>query len=373
MKRIISISLSLLVLVAILSAGSEQAKACDRTDTVLDSVVFSGGLYTIYATVCIGGGVQGVNKGAGGDTRDIAFGFFTAGSVPITISSFTPATITGDTTLCTGFGFNLGPGGPPFNSVGTIGYIDLASCPNAYLCITSTPICGGLHSQCNQHTFTVDVLPDSIRVFGAEGGGNPVAGCYPNPDMLIDFTVLPVVWGDVYGVVKDEGIELDWSTLSEINNDHFEVMRSTDGSNFNVVGRVEAQAGGEGLRTYKFTDLNPISGRAHYKIIQVDQDASRSESDVISLVYSAPEGLSWGDIGPVPANDYLDLSFLSDQNQDMTLVVYDLKGAEVLNRDIKARIGRNTQHLDLSDLQAGVYYLRIKGATGKIDYKLAKL
>lgn len=373
MKRIISISLSLVVLLAVLSAGSKQVKACDRTDTVLDSIVFTGGLYTIYTTLCIGGGVVGVNKGAGGDTRTFAFGFFTPGGVPINISAFTPATVVGDSTGCTGFGFNLGPQGPPFNSQGTIGYVDLASCPNAYTCITSAPLCGQPHSVCNQHSFTVDVLPDSIRVFGAEAGGNPVAGCYPQPDLLIDFTVLPVVWGDLYGVIKDNQIELDWSTFSEINNDHFDVMRSSNGTDFHTIGRVEAESGGEGLRTYKFLDINPIAGRAHYKIVQVDKDASRTESDVVSLIYSAPEGLSWGEIGPVPANDYINLNFMSDEDQDMALTVYDLKGAEVLSRDIKAGMGSNDLHLNLSSLQAGVYYLRLKGTTGKLDYKLAKL
>ena len=372
MKRILSILLTLLAFAVIFGNGSTELKACDRTSTQLDSVVFSGGLYTIYTTVCIGSGVKGINKGAGGDTRDIAFGFYTPGAVPITISGFTPATITGDTTGCPGFGFDLGPGPPPYNSQGTIGFLDLFACPNAYLCITSTALCGDLHSQCTQFSFTVDILPDSIRVFGAEGGGNPIAGCYPNPDMLIDFTVLPVVWGDLYGVIREEGVHLDWSTLSEINNDYFEIMRSADGSSFQSIGTLNARGASQDLVTYSYVDPNPLQGTSHYKVVQVDIDGSRSESEVIQLEYQTPEGLRWTSIGPVPAADYLDLSYASGEAADMNLGVYDVKGSKVLSRNVSTKVGNNTMHLDLDGLEAGIYYLQLKGQNGKLDYKMVK-
>ncbi|MEM0996928.1 MAG: T9SS type A sorting domain-containing protein [Bacteroidota bacterium] len=372
MKRILSFSLTLFLFFAFLGVENPEVKACDRTFTQLDSVVFTGGLYTIYTTVCIGGGLTGINTGAGGDTREIAFGFFSSTIDTINIITFSPMIITGDSTGCSWFGFDFMPQGAPFNSQATVGFIDLFGCATGYQCINSTMLCGQAHAQCTQFTFTVDALPDSARVFGPEGAGNPVAGCYPDPDMLLDFTILPVEWGDLYGAVVENGINLDWSTLSETNNDYFDVMRSADGVNFESIGTVTAQGSSQRLISYGFLDDQPIIGTSHYKIIQVDLDGSRSESETVTLEYTVPSGLRWGDIGPVPASDFVNLSFSTEFAESLQLAVYDVKGSQVLTRTIDAQIGTNTMHLNLEDLEAGIYYLQLKGPSGRLDHKLMK-
>lgn len=165
---------------------SPSAKACDRSFMTLDSVACEAGNFRIHLTLCIGGGVTGVNKGAGNATRTIAFGFYTS-LASMSVLNFTPTNVTADSTGTTLFGLNFGPvATSPFGTQATVLYQDLATTPG-FTCITTTSQCGNVHSQCNQYSFLTSVIPDSIRLFGAEGGGNPHSGCLSNPDMLIVF------------------------------------------------------------------------------------------------------------------------------------------------------------------------------------------
>lgn len=174
-----------LLLIVFIAKDFTTVLACDRSDLTLDSLVQVGQEYDIYLTLSVGGGVLGQNLGAGGNTGDIGFTFYSCFDT-VNISYFTPS-ITSDSTGGTLVGGNVGPQPQaPFMSQGFIFYgwdgVTLFSC------INSTSQCGGVHTQVNQLRFRTDVVPDSICVFGVEGSSNPLAGCFPGPEMTV---VLP--------------------------------------------------------------------------------------------------------------------------------------------------------------------------------------
>ena len=177
------LALSLFFLFALTT--SNLGKACNNSDVALDSIIQVGTEYDIYVTLCIGAGRQGAVQGADGPTNEFAFAFYTCNAGPINISSWTP-TITGDTTGVTATGFNTGPQpSPPFGAQGTVLYDPQGQ---DLTCISNPNQCGLPHIQCFQFVFRVDVIPDSIRVFGVEGAGSPTSGCYPDADMLVDLS-----------------------------------------------------------------------------------------------------------------------------------------------------------------------------------------
>lgn len=168
----------------VLCIYSFPSKACNLSQMSLDSVVCEAGNYRIYLNLCLGGGILGATKGADNDTRTIAFGFYTS-APSMSVLNFTPSTITGDSSGVTMAGSDIGAvPSAPFGTQATIAYLDLGS-PNGFMCTSTTGACGAPHSQCIQYSFLVDVLPDSIRLFGAEGNGLSTGGCYLNSDMLV--------------------------------------------------------------------------------------------------------------------------------------------------------------------------------------------
>ncbi len=344
---------------------TNSAKACDRTQYVLDSATFDGTNFTLYTTFCVGGGIIGSTRGADNWTGTFAFAVY--GSPTMSFIGYTPPAMTSDTTACTNpsttfsgsFGANFG-----------VAYISQGC---FYTCVSSTAACGRPHSDCTQFVITVSEIPDSIRLYGMEGTGNPVAGCYPNPDMLIDFTTLPVVWESFDAQKVDETISVNWSTAQEVNNDHFRVMRSGNTGDWVEIGTVEAIENAESGHSYNFVDETPLQGTNRYKVIQVDLDGRSSETEVASVTFVLDVELAWREVGPNPTSDYLNFSFITDMEFPMNLEIFNLKGEKVVEQGFTTEYGLNKMTLDLSSVSEGIYILRLKGTHGSLNKKIIKI
>lgn len=297
-------------------------------------------------TLCMGAGVTGAIPGADMDTRTFAFGIYGTG---VTVSTFTPASVTGAITGCTMPGGLYGPQGAPFNSDETIAYID-PGCANAYACITSTASCGDVYSDCGQYTITTNIIPDSIRVFGVEGAGNPAAGCYPNSDMMIDIvTFLSVDW-TAWSAEEIDGRtrRISWKTLSEENNDYFEVQRiGAHDHHWEALGHVKGAGNSTSELEYQYLDEAHLLGETvYYRIKQVDFDGTYKYSPMLS-VSPAKENSPFL-LVPNPASDIVAVVGLSE-NDALTIISPD--GAE------HALTTSASGLLDLRAFARGVYFV----------------
>ena len=173
------------LLLALFLYTSWSGKACDMADVQLDSIVAVGNEYDVYLTLCVGGGILATTLGADDMTTTFAFGFYSSTCSGLCISDFPPS-VTGDSTGNTLMGVSVGPSSiGPSQTDATIAYFANSG---PFTCITSTVQCGHPHQQCDQYRFRMNAIPDSIRVFGIEGAGNPLAGCTYNADMMIDLS-----------------------------------------------------------------------------------------------------------------------------------------------------------------------------------------
>jgi hypothetical protein len=371
-----------ILLLLVLTLGIRVgAFACDLTQTTLISLNTSGANPILTIQLCVGyGRTAGVN-GADGSTQDILFGFFDSNN-PIDILAFTPAAIGSPAPRnCSMDGFETGElPFAPFNAANAVLYSFDPSSPGcsfgseqAFTCVTSTSSCGGRGNFCTTFSFTLDAVPDSMRVFGVEGAGNPTAGCYPNPDMAVYLTALPVTWGRLSGTTTQMGNALSWNTLREANNSHFDILRAADGQNFEKLDVVASKGNTESGHTYDFLDRHPLQGPAHYKLRQIDIEGNSSESDVVLLSYTGSTRLQWVNVGPVPAKDAVRLDFLADQSRDLVLTLVNVEGKVVQQRPVKALFGSNSLSLPLDGLAPGMYFLRLQGQDTRLDYKLMKL
>ncbi|MFN8395783.1 MAG: T9SS type A sorting domain-containing protein [Bacteroidia bacterium] len=356
-----------------------QATFCGITTTPLivpgypnDSV--------ICIQLCSGYGRTGNVYGAGGDTRSILFGWYDH-NPGFLIRGFTPATITSQrpTLPCTMPGYDIGAQGPPTNSQGTVlyadpGYYGILPCSSyPYGCISTTVPCGNVAQQCVTFRFQVNQIPDSMRVFGVEGGGNPLAGCYPDADMLVNFIVLPVTWGDVEAIHQEKAVRVRWSTIRETNTDFFLVSRSTGTGDFEQLGIVKAAGNSTGLESYSFVDLAPANGTNRYRVQSIDLDGGAMTSPIVEANFSISGGLQWGAIGPVPAHDFVHMTYYAEQVEMMNLRIFDAAGKTVFSKETQSEVGANELRLTMSNLDAGVYYVSLQGGSGKLMHKVIKL
>jgi hypothetical protein len=78
--------------------------------------------------------------------------------------------------------------------------------------------------------------------------------------------VLPVAFGEIDAIWSVGKLTVNWQTLSETNNDHFEVQASADGQHFKTIGAVQSKAEGgtsDQVITYRFSNANEV----HYAAV----------------------------------------------------------------------------------------------------------
>ncbi len=188
-----------------------------------------------------------------------------------------------------------------------------------------------------------------------------------NNDIDAGFTrgVLPVEIVDFYGEwnKKDDQNDLTWITASEINNDYFIVERSYgDIANFKSIGRVEGRGNSSEKVTYDWEDMDIAkSGKYFYRLQQFDFDGSFSYSEIISIDVER-DRLVDVNLYPNPAIGSTTVQVTAAEEGDLNVTIYDLKGKVISNNIIDTSIesGSSQETMDISDLPAGSYVVRIK-------------
>lgn len=144
---------------------------------------------------------------------------------------------------------------------------------------------------------------------------------------LFNFNLLPVELIEFNGKLKGKGINIFWQTASELNNLGFEVQKSRNGSDWEIIDFVEGQGTSYEINEYQYRDLNPFSGINYYRLKQIDFDEVFEYSKVISVEYNILERSI--DIFPNPSNGLINIQIDNPLSQKMKIKILDNLGREV--------------------------------------------
>ncbi|QQS38292.1 MAG: T9SS type A sorting domain-containing protein [Ignavibacteriales bacterium] len=185
---------------------------------------------------------------------------------------------------------------------------------------------------------------DDGKIIHTVNGGTPVE--------LISFTAK---------LVNDK-ILIDWSTASELNNQGFEIERSTNKTDWIRIGFREGKGTTTEQQNYSFTDdINGINvPKLFYRLKQIDFDRSYKYSDIVEVII-APIKFSLSQNYPNPFNPSTKISWQSPVGSHQTLKVYDVLGKEVATLVNEYRnAGSFEVEFDASQLASGVYYYQLR-------------
>ncbi len=116
-----------------------------------------------------------------------------------------------------------------------------------------------------------------------------------------DRSALPVEFMEFNGQLADKSILLNWMTANEINNAGFEVQKSANGRDWQVIGFVDPQGAANEINHYDLVDPSPMVGSNYYRLRQIDDDATFEYSKVIIIGYhGAPSAVQ---VFPNPARE----------------------------------------------------------------------
>ncbi len=180
---------------------------------------------------------------------------------------------------------------------------------------------------------------------------------------------LPVEFASFTG--SNIGVEnhLFWTTLSEINNDHFEVQRSTDGVQFETIGQVSGTGNTADPQDYIFIDDNPYTGNNYYRLKQVDFDETYDYSQTIVLEV-IELNLHNMTLWPNPTDGMAKVTLTGTLKENLyDLRIYDLTGVAVMSEEIEA-YESTPFNLDLSGLHKGIYLVEIRNDYHQFSHKV---
>jgi hypothetical protein len=184
--------------------------------------------------------------------------------------------------------------------------------------------------------------------------------------------ILPVELKGFFAAENDYGVQLTWSTASELNNESFTIQRSDNGERFEGLVVIKGSGTTKSESSYRWNDLSPRIGHNYYRLLQKDFDGKVSFSNVVYVWFDNGNGLK---LFPNPT---LDGSFnikLSGDNGNEFLVteVLSLTGERILVQANQFSQSGEVSVTPVNALRAGMYFVvMVVGNRKKVEKLIVK-
>lgn len=169
-------------------------------------------------------------------------------------------------------------------------------------------------------------------------GGTAVVGCFE--------LSLPVTFSEFSAHPQGQFVKLFWSTLSELDNDYFEVEHSVDQHQWKKIGRVEGKMFSNDKLDYVFLHQQPEQGSNYYRLRQVDVNGDAIYSDIVSATMDHQKA----HVFPNPNEGVFFWP------ADCGFTISDVSGAEVNFESFD--FSNNAVQINLTHVAPGIYFLR---------------
>ncbi|MBN2778235.1 MAG: T9SS type A sorting domain-containing protein [Bacteroidales bacterium] len=186
----------------------------------------------------------------------------------------------------------------------------------------------------------------------------------------LGFSTLPVELLDFKAKCSNSEVVISWTTVSETNNDYFTLERSTDALSFEEIARINGAGNSNSQLSYSFVDEGIMQNTTYfYRLRQTDFDGTSvtfkpvyvsCDEEIVDCQFA---------VYPNPFRSHLFINSICDGASQIR--VFDARGA-VVRYDVLRDL--NTEKIDLSELEPGLYYIQIIDQNGKQhNFKVEKV
>lgn len=177
--------------------------------------------------------------------------------------------------------------------------------------------------------------------------------------------------GQLTGGYSNSMVQLQWTTSSEIDMGHFEVERSTDGTNFRKIGQTLAKGDNNTTTEYTYLDILAEKGSNFYRLVIIDKDGNFTYSKIITI--GVEKGISLFVVYPNPFGKRVQVKFNSDSDDKATMSIIDNNGKVIATQTDPIQKGENRISIrNVDNLPGGIYFLELTTKDKKIRTKLMK-
>jgi hypothetical protein len=170
---------------------------------------------------------------------------------------------------------------------------------------------------------------------------------------------LPVELVNFSAICYDDGVLVSWRTASEYNTSHFNLEKSRNGIDWEIIHTEQAAGNSNQLITYGFTDKNVFNDVNYYRLNQYDLDGFYEQFGPISINCLQTSG-GYFSVFPNPSST--EFSVIVNNELligDATLLITNDMGKEIYTKNIKVLPGINLLNIENLNVSSGIYYISI--------------
>ena len=165
---------------------------------------------------------------------------------------------------------------------------------------------------------------------------------------------------------------VNWTTSSEKNTSHYNVMRTSINTNITTpIAQISAKGNTQDKTSYSYTDREVTTGSYTYHLEIVDIDGHQSESDKKSVQVNCQTNTDKVSVYPNPTTGQLNIRINSEQNDIFVINVRDAVGRLVMQTTVEVHNVTKNTLLNLSELSSGTYSVEVKGSYDSQTFKIA--
>ncbi|UXP33726.1 T9SS type A sorting domain-containing protein [Reichenbachiella agarivorans] len=215
----------------------------------------------------------------------------------------------------------------------------------------STDVNGGGLVVGGTYTGTAPTGTDGAEGCSGGGGGCCGAACYSLPVELINYHV----------ETKLDQVKLTWQTATEQNNDFFNIYRSNNGRDFDLITSIAGNGTTNEIYNYQYIDYPPIAGIYYYQLEQVDYDGKNEFFAIKQINFNLAQANQEMLIYPMPLRATEDFYIrYPESNESVSARLYDLSGSMQLELNIERESDRIKFLTSELGLRSGIYMVQIQ-------------
>jgi len=172
---------------------------------------------------------------------------------------------------------------------------------------------------------------------------------------------------NAYGI--DDKVILDWSTLTEQNNEGFKIERSGNGNSWETIGFVSGNGTDFTKNDYTWIDLDPIAPQSYYRIKQLDYNGDQKYSGVISVRISKRKSNLELLAYPNPTTKYISYNMPGEKSQAHEVSLWSLEGKLIMKKQV---IKEGIKTMDVEEIASGTYILNVKLGSSNLNKIVVK-
>jgi len=160
-------------------------------------------------------------------------------------------------------------------------------------------------------------------------------------------------------------VDINWSTVSETNNDYFTLERSADGNTFGGIDIIKGAGNSSVQIDYYEVDKTPLTGISYYRLKQTDFDGKYTYSKKVPVEIN-DKVFEIESVYPNPFNNSINVNCTVPGGGNITVAICNSIGQPVYNQQLTAEQGINVFTINAITIPSGLYFLKITDSMGNV-------